>query len=597
MRRTLNVQRVLKLFYDEEDISSSSSSSEDEEENDEDEEMIDPSFGSDDVASDGRYEHCGPSCRRSTQRRCGTRSQTRSRSPQPEPLHHLEPWRTGNDPDIAPPISPFMPRRPPGAQLDSHVAYSPRDLFQLYFSPATLHKLCENTNKQAARNKEMGKKNIWVDVDVEELCKFIGLLIFTSVVSMPNIKDYWKQDTITSLPFPGTVMPRDRFRNLLTNIHPSDPEEDRKNDKRKGTPSYDKLFKMKPLIDDILRACQAHYHSRRELAVDERPVERRTGKTQSMTVKPAKWGMKLIVLVDSSNGYTVSFNVHVEKNHTETEHGLAYDAVMNLIQPLYLCTGYHVYMDNFYSSPQLFLKLAELKFGACGTYRDNKSGCPTNRENALTKTSERGAVRWIREGYLVFVKWMDTQEVSMCSTIHPAFSGEVVKRRVKDEDGRWSTKEISCPTPVIAYNRNMCGVDLSDQLLQYYSTNRETVHWCRKVFLHLVDIAATNAYLLQCEISTSNQMKPMSRKDFQTELAAQLCGVDWSDRTSSKIPGHVPVPIAVVTDSRLKTTQGRRKCKHCHQMGRRNLTPWMCKSCNVSLCVILDRNCFEEWHT
>ena len=105
-------------------------------------------------------------------------------------------------------------------------------------------------------------------------------------------------------------------------------------------------------------------------------------------------------------------------------------------------------------------------------------------------------MRWIREGSLVFVKWMDTREVSLCSTIHPAVSGEVVKRRVKEKDGRWAVNNISCPTPVIAYNRNMGGVDLSNQLLQYYSTHRRTARWYHTIFLHLVDIATTNAYLL-----------------------------------------------------------------------------------------------------
>lgn len=122
-----------------------------------------------------------------------------------------------------------------------------------------------------------------------------------------------------------------------------------------------------------------------------------------------------------------------------------HDAVMDLIQPAYLGTGYHIYVDNFYTSPKLFLDLASMKFGACGTYRENRKGCPVGRTNALTKKCERGTIRWIRQDPLVFVKWMDTREVSMCSTIHPAVSGETVQRRVKSKDGHWSVKHIPCP--------------------------------------------------------------------------------------------------------------------------------------------------------
>ena len=76
------------------------------------------------------------------------------------------------------------------------------------------------------------------------------------------------------------------------------------------------------------------------------------------------------------------------------------------------------------TSPKLFMDLAGMKFGARGTYRESRKGCPRGRANALSKRSGGGSLRWIREGPFVFVKWMDTWEVSLYSTIHPAFSGE-----------------------------------------------------------------------------------------------------------------------------------------------------------------------------
>lgn len=204
--------------------------------------------------------------------------------------------------------------------MDTHAVYSPLDLFQLYFSPATVLTLCTNTNKRAAKSKEMGKKYKWADVDVEELYKFLELLTYTSLVSLPSIADYWKQNTTASVPFPATVMARDHFRALLWNIHPSDPEEDEKNDEKKGTSGYGKLFRIKPLINDIISACQAYYHPRRELAVDERMVatKAKTGMTQFMKEKPTRWGIKLFVLADSSNGYTVNFNIYTGKTHTHS---------------------------------------------------------------------------------------------------------------------------------------------------------------------------------------------------------------------------------------------------------------------------------------
>ncbi|XP_034022602.1 piggyBac transposable element-derived protein 4-like [Thalassophryne amazonica] len=259
-----------------------------------------------------------------------------------------------------------------------------------------------------------------------------------------------------------------------------------------------------------------------------------------------------------------------------------------------LGTGYHIYMDNFYTSPKLFMDLDNMKFGACGTYRENRRGCPRGRANALTKKSERGSIRWIREGPLVFVKSMDTWEVFVCSTIHHAFSGETVQKRVKDaKDGRWMVKDIPCPTPVLAYNKNMGGVDLSNQLIQYYSIHMKTARWYTTVLLQFLDIVTTNAFISHREISSIKQVQPMTHKDFMMELVCQLCGTDKTDVLQNRSQNHVPAPTVMGTDPCQKARKGRLRCQQCLQVDKKKSdTPWMCQACNVPLCVTLDRNCF-----
>lgn len=60
------------------------------------------------------------------------------------------------------------------------------------------------------------------------------------------------------------------------------------------------------------------------------------------------------MLADSSNGYTVDFNMYTGKTLLPSGVGLANDSLMSLINPAFLGSGYHVYMDSFYSSPKLF---------------------------------------------------------------------------------------------------------------------------------------------------------------------------------------------------------------------------------------------------
>ncbi|XP_067283810.1 piggyBac transposable element-derived protein 4-like [Pseudorasbora parva] len=524
---------------------------------------------------------------------------TRSRSRSPQPAAPTPSWNSESQPDIPPVPKRFIPTRKPGHQLSPTSTYTPLDLFKLFVSDSAATTLCNNTNTNAAKNIASGKKYSWKNFTVEEFFKYLGLTFFFALVRLTNIRDYWRTNTIFSQQFPHSVMARDRYQVISWNIHMSDPDEDVHNDRKRGTPAYDRLFRLKPLLDDIKHACRAFYHPRQNLSVDERMVATKahTGMTQYMKAKPTKWGFKLFVLADSSIGYTLDFAVYTGKSVFASGVGLAYDSVMSLMNKSSLGSGYNVYVDNFYTSPKLFMDLYSMNFGACGTYRDNRRGCPRTTTNAMTKKDPRGTIRWIRDGPLVFVKWMDTREVSVCSTIHPAFSGNTVQRRVRTQDGGWDTKSIPCPTPVTEYNKHMGGVDLSDQLIQYYSVHHKTMRWYRTLFYHFLDIAATNSYLLHKEVCAEKQQQPMTHRDFLEELTAQLCGVTVAVPPTQQQSDHVPVPTSDQTDTSKKASYGRRQCVNCKQTRQvKQATPWKCKACDVALCLIPDRNCFEAWH-
>lgn len=134
----------------------------------------------------------------------------------------------------------------------------------------------------------------------------------------------------------------------------SDPDQDVESDMKKGTPEHDRLFCLKPLMISIQDACKAHYHPHQNLVIDERIVATKahSGMTQYMKANPIKWGVKRFVLADSSNGYTVDFTVYIGKTQFPSEIGQPYDIVMTLLKTAY--PGFHVYMDNFYTSHKPF---------------------------------------------------------------------------------------------------------------------------------------------------------------------------------------------------------------------------------------------------
>ena len=130
-----------------------------------------------------------------------------------------------------------------------------------------------------------------MDITTQEFYKFLGLNYYFALVRLNAVQDYWKTGSIFSLTFPASVMPRNRYLVISWNVHLSDPDQDVENDKKKGTPEHDRLFRLKPLMVSIQDACKAHYHPHQNLAIDERMVATKahTGMTQYMKAKPTKW--------------------------------------------------------------------------------------------------------------------------------------------------------------------------------------------------------------------------------------------------------------------------------------------------------------------
>ncbi|CAB1320933.1 unnamed protein product, partial [Coregonus sp. 'balchen'] len=362
--------------------------------------------------------------------------------------------------------------------------YSPLDLFQKFFTKATVRTLCDNTNRQAARNICRGKKFKWIDITMKELYKFIGLVLFTALIKTRTISDYWITNSIFSIPFPATVMNRDRYRIISWNIHMSDPDEDAVNDRKKGTPEYDRLFRLKPLMNDIRHACMSCFHPHRNLAVDERMVASKAinGLIEYIKSKPTKYGFKIFVLADSSNGYTVDYAVYMGKNVFPIGFGMSYDAVSIETQ----------------SKPK------------------NTGHTPVPIKSVADKSKRSSAGR---------------RRCEFCK-----------KSGRSDKDTPWKCNECGVALCVIP-DRN-CFHDwhnlegMAPELISCYSANRKTFKRYSSLFFNFVDIATTNSFLIHKDLCKGNKIQPMPHKDLMEKLTAQLCEVPLEIHTRRGKIGH-----------------------------------------------------------
>jgi len=187
----------------------------------------------------------------------------------------------------------------------------------------------------------------------------------------------------------------------------------------------------------------------------------RSGIWQYIKDKPTKWGIKLWVLADSSNGYTVEFDVYIGRaaGQNVTENGLGYDVVLKLMQR-FLKQGYHLFVDNFYTSVTLFKRLFTEGVPATGTIMETRRDFPPSLKNgkAWAKKEKRGSMHWHRDPPpCLALQWVDNKVVSMLTTIDNANDRVQVSRKSKTA-GVWSTKVVPQPQTISNSNKYMNAV-------------------------------------------------------------------------------------------------------------------------------------------
>ncbi|CAC5378840.1 unnamed protein product [Mytilus coruscus] len=215
----------------------------------------------------------------------------------------------------------------------------------------------------------------------------------------------------------------------------------------------------------------SQYIPKRQLSVDEVmvPFKGRLSFKQYMPAKPTKWGIKMWAIAEADTGY-VSFCEVYSGRINGTAHGLANHVVKSCIEKANVTgQGYHVYMDNYFTSPTLFTDLFQhYNTGACGTVRLNRRELP---KDIMRKKPDgvtiHGDMQFRQMDALAAVVLKDKKKyVNLISSIHD-FSVGVVQRNVQQADGLFQRQEIPCPKMM-----GLIGLT-STYSTMYFNTNLE----------------------------------------------------------------------------------------------------------------------------
>ena len=121
--------------------------------------------------------------------------------------------------------------------------------------------------------------------------------------------------------------------------------------------------------------------------------------------------------------------------------------------------GHCLFIDNYYTSPQLLIDLLEKNKYCTGTIRTTRKNLPL--DIVPSGGGDIGTFRFATTNKLTAVWWRDRRGVYAISNMHNTSSTLVMKRPKGCKD----KQPTPCPTIIADYNSFMGGVDLTDQHL------------------------------------------------------------------------------------------------------------------------------------
>ena len=222
---------------------------------------------------------------------------------------------------------------PPAEEL------SPLQFFKRFFSDDLIAHIVEQTILYS-----MQRSNKNVNTNSSEIEQFIGILLMMGIVKYPQYHMHWSPET--RIPAIADCMSINRFQKLKCYFHMNDnskmpPRDD---------PSYDKLFRVRPMLDSIVRNCrnlpQEECHS-----IDEQiiPTKARSSSRQYLPEKPHKWGFKVWARCGVS-GIIYDFDVYVgrkDDTNDSPQYGKVGAVVIKLVEFLPKYVGHKVFLITY----------------------------------------------------------------------------------------------------------------------------------------------------------------------------------------------------------------------------------------------------------
>ena len=439
----------------------------------------------------------------------------------------------------------------------------------------------------------------------QEVGKLIGLLLYMSVVRVGDFDKMYSAESLCNGLWARAFIPSvQRAEGLLRFLQVTD---------RPNQDPADKLRSIRQLYNHVRARCATLYQPTQQLSIDERMVKckGRFSFRQFLPSKPIRFGYKVFVLADSSNGYTVDFNVYLGKENNDgnpQDHTPASEAIVQRLMEPYLRQGYHLFIDNYYTLLPLLNHLYVDGTRCVGTMRSNRGPAELRSAKAWAKRVARGDMRYVRVNEVAVIQWKDKKPVTLASTLHRATDQTACSRNTRGADGDHMETQISRPTAFRDYNQHMGGVDVGDQILATNDLHRRSRRYWKALFYHLVNLCVIQAFILfrlyrQLHPGEIPRTAKYNASDFRLAVARQLAGIAKHAEPPAAPKRRRKAVVQRFSHMPVKGTRGN--CRFCAKVrgDQSTKTNIVCTHCKgplgqpVHLCLNGTRNCFLAYHS
>lgn len=218
----------------------------------------------------------------------------------------------------------------------------------------------------------------WKLITVEEMQAFIIILVNMALNAKNTNPSFWTTTKSQMLPWFSRMMPKKNFQAILKFFHMRVNTRNFPRPNHQGSPNPCNRFQ--PLVDHMSWMAKMYFTPGANLSVDESMVATKAHSQllQYIPKKHHRWGVKLWFLCEAATHYCFSFAVcKGARGQDGDTRGLGFKVVTDFLRSSILYgKGYHVYIENFFTSIKLAKYLFRKGTFLTGTVRMDRKGIP-----------------------------------------------------------------------------------------------------------------------------------------------------------------------------------------------------------------------------